>query len=52
MSQLSAHETETTARLGMWLFLLTEIMMFGGLFLLYAAYRVRFPRSSTLRRGS
>ena len=28
----------------MWLFLLTEIMMFGGLFLLYAAYRVRFPQ--------
>jgi cytochrome c oxidase subunit 3 len=28
----------------MWLFLLTEIMMFGGLFLLYATYRVRFPQ--------
>ena len=26
----------------MWLFLLSEILLFGGLFLLYAAYRYRF----------
>lgn len=31
------------ARLGMWLFLFTEILLFGGLFLLYAAYLRRFP---------
>jgi len=29
--------------LGMWLFLATEIMFFGGLFLLYTAYRVAYP---------
>jgi len=29
-------------KLGMWLFLLTEIMLFGGLFLLYLGYRVRY----------
>lgn len=31
------------AKLGMWLFLLTEILLFGGLFLLYASYLYRFP---------
>jgi cytochrome c oxidase subunit 3 len=29
-------------KLGMWLFLYTEIMLFGGLFVLYAAYYVRY----------
>ena len=27
------------AKLGMWLFLFTEILLFGGLFLLYSVYR-------------
>jgi cytochrome c oxidase subunit 3 len=31
------------ARIGMWLFILSEILLFGGLFLLYSAYRFRFP---------
>lgn len=30
------------ARIGMWLFLLSEILLFGGLFLLYSVYRYRF----------
>jgi cytochrome c oxidase subunit III len=30
------------ARIGMWLFLLSEILLFGGLFLLYSVYRFRF----------
>lgn len=35
---------ETTgAKIGMWLFLFTEIMLFGGLFLLYAVYRSKYP---------
>jgi cytochrome c oxidase subunit 3 len=29
-------------RLGMWLFLATEVLLFGGLFVAYAAYRFRF----------
>ena len=29
-------------KLGMWLFLYTEIMLFGGLFVLYAAYYARY----------
>jgi len=28
---------------GMWFFLFTEILFFGGLFLLYSVYRYRFP---------
>ncbi len=31
------------AKLGMWLFLFTELLLFGGLFLLFAAYFSRFP---------
>jgi cytochrome c oxidase subunit 3 len=27
----------------MWLFLFTELLLFGGLFLLYAVYRTKFP---------
>lgn len=32
------------AKLGMWLFLFTEIFLFGGLFLLYAVYLSQYPR--------
>lgn len=31
------------ARLGMWLFLATEILLFAGLFVIYANYRYTFP---------
>jgi cytochrome c oxidase subunit 3 len=31
------------AKLGMWLFLFTEVLLFGGLFLLYAGYLHRYP---------
>lgn len=31
------------ARLGMWLFLATEILLFAGLFVIYANYRFLFP---------
>jgi cytochrome c oxidase subunit 3 len=33
------------ARLGIWLFLASELMLFAGLFALYAAYRVAYPES-------
>ncbi|MCB0272708.1 MAG: cytochrome c oxidase subunit 3 family protein [Bdellovibrionales bacterium] len=32
-----------SAKLGMWLFLLTEILLFGGVFVAYAVYRVWHP---------
>jgi cytochrome c oxidase subunit 3 len=33
------HRDYTGAKMGMWLFLFTEVLLFGGLFLLYAMYR-------------
>jgi cytochrome c oxidase subunit 3 len=32
-----------SAKLGMWLFLLTEVLLFGGLFCVYAIYRAWHP---------
>jgi cytochrome c oxidase subunit 3 len=41
VAHTKAAAAETThGKLGVWLFLLTEVMLFGGLFILYAAYRV------------
>jgi len=34
----------TGIRIGMWLFLYTEIILFGGLFVLYAAYFHKYPK--------
>jgi cytochrome c oxidase subunit III len=36
------HEAAT---LGMWLFLVTEIMFFGGLFMAYTVYRIWYPEA-------
>ena len=33
----------TGVRIGMWLFLYSEVLLFGGLFVLYAAYFHRYP---------
>jgi cytochrome c oxidase subunit 3 len=38
-----AHRDYQGAKIGMWLFLFTEIILFGGLFLLYSAYREKYP---------
>lgn len=38
------HKDETGAKLGMWLFLFTEMLLFGGLFLLYGVYLARYPQ--------
>ena len=37
------HKDDTGAKLGMWLFLFTELLLFGGLFILYAVYLARYP---------
>ncbi len=42
MSQ-SYHQDHAGAKLGMWLFLFTELILFGGLFLLYGVYLARYP---------
>ena len=33
------HRDDFGARMGMWLFLFTELLLFGGMFLVYAVYR-------------
>ncbi|MDA2917272.1 cytochrome c oxidase subunit 3, partial [Nitrospinae bacterium AH_259_B05_G02_I21] len=35
----------TGSKMGMWIFLFTEIMLFGGMFLLYAVYRAVHPEA-------
>ncbi len=39
----SLERQHTTARLGMWIFLSSESLLFAGLFGLYAAYRFAYP---------
>jgi cytochrome c oxidase subunit 3 len=43
MSEGSPQVDAFGARLGMWLFLATEVVLFGGLFIAYAYLRNRFP---------
>lgn len=38
------HRDDTGARFGMWLFLYTEVILFSGLFILYAVALARFPK--------
>jgi len=40
---METHQDTTGSKIGMWLFLLSEIILFGGLFLLYASYRYKYP---------
>ncbi len=41
----SAGQQVSSGKLGMWVFLATEILMFGGLFVLYAVYRHNNPET-------
>ena len=38
-------QQQESATLGMWVFLVTEIMFFGGLFMAYLLYRVWYPQA-------
>jgi len=35
------HQQAESAKLGMWIFLLTEVLLFGGLFCFYAIYPIK-----------
>lgn len=37
------HRDDEASKMGMWLFLFTELLLFGGMFLLYAGYRFLYP---------
>jgi cytochrome c oxidase subunit 3 len=41
--ELEIRDKKVFSRVGMWLFILSEILIFGGLFLLYAMYRAKHP---------
>jgi cytochrome c oxidase subunit 3 len=38
--------------LGMWIFLITEVMFFGGMFLAYSIYRTKFPEVFAIASSS
>jgi cytochrome c oxidase subunit 3 len=44
--QLQYHDIDQqreAAEMGMWIFLVTELLLFGGLFISYTVYRYRYP---------
>jgi cytochrome c oxidase subunit 3 len=42
-STSEAHRDYTGSKMGMWIFLFTEMLLFGGMFVLYAVYRFNYP---------
>jgi len=43
---VDAQQQKNAASLGMWLFLVTEIMFFGGMFCAYLVYRLKYSTPS------
>jgi cytochrome c oxidase subunit 3 len=39
----TADQQKDASTLGMWIFLITEVMFFGGMFLAYSIYRAKYP---------
>jgi len=39
------HRDDTASKLGMWLFIFTELLLFGGLFVVYSVYRYLHPQA-------
>lgn len=39
---MEEHRDDIGARMGMWIFIFTELLLFGGLFLVYAIYRNQY----------
>ncbi|MBN2349563.1 MAG: cytochrome c oxidase subunit 3 family protein [Bacteroidales bacterium] len=37
------HRDDTASKIGMWLFIFTELLLFGGLFIVYSVYRFKNP---------
>ena len=48
---MEIHKDDIGAKLGMWLFLLSEIVLFGGLFILYSTYRYKYSMEFHLAAG-
>lgn len=43
VAQGHVHRDDVGSKLGMWLFLFTELILFGGMFIVYAVYRFKYP---------
>ena len=41
---LGRHKDYTGSKIGIWMFLITEVLLFGGMFLLYSIYRADYPQ--------
>ena len=39
------HRDDIGAKMGMWLFLFTELLLFGGMFFLYSVYSYKYPEA-------
>jgi cytochrome c oxidase subunit 3 len=44
----SPEQQRETTTIGMWIFLMTEVMLFGGLFVAYTVYRLSHPQAFDL----
>lgn len=42
-ADLHLHRDDEASKIGMWLFIFTELLLFGGLFIAYSVYRFRNP---------
>ncbi|MBE0674308.1 MAG: cytochrome c oxidase subunit 3 family protein [Bacteroidales bacterium] len=47
----SEHLDSETGKLGMWIFLFTELFLFGGLFLVYAIFRAKYSADFHVAAG-
>lgn len=45
VNHVHVHRDDEAQKLGMWLFIFTELLLFGGLFLVYSIFRVKFPEN-------
>jgi cytochrome c oxidase subunit 3 len=48
----TAEQQKDASTLGMWVFLITEIMFFGGMFLMYTVYRAIYPAAFAVASAS
>lgn len=42
VKHIEEHRDDEASKLGMWLFIFTELLLFGGLFLVYSVYRSQY----------
>ena len=43
ITHVEEHRDDEASKLGMWLFIFTELLLFGGLFLVYSIFRAEYP---------